>query len=202
MPFRFLHPHAVPYETFDPAKHRVEGVSGNSILRGGVHAWVQLRGIYSADPNPTEHLARFRVPIRPLLPGPSLGERDPEVMAWIERWEWTKAVEACERRWIERRTDPQKWAAVQRQQAAFNREAVREAEARRREDAARPSLFDEMLDQTGIVARHIAEGVDKTVTSVGDVASGAATFIKWGAIGAAVIGGGLATARIIEAVRR
>lgn len=191
MPLRFINPDFAPVEDFDPAVHAPLRVSGARSLDGGIDAWVTLAALpktvggvqFWADPRPRE----FRVPIRQLLPGPSLAPRDPQVMAWIERHGWTPAVVTAEQRW-QARLAPDEYARIQR------RRVEQAAEARRRDaedKAATPRLADEFVTQAGVVLENIKDKAD----SLGRV-------VKWSAIGVAVIGGGLLAVRAVEAVRQ
>jgi hypothetical protein len=203
MPFRFVHPDLTPIERFDPEVHPVLAVTSDALLEGGIDAWVRLEGWEKGDAQtdasvgrglPAIRFARFRVPIRVLLPGPTLGPRDPDVMAWIERHGWKKAVESAEQSWLKKR-QPEAYAEVKRLRAEKHRQAAAEKARRRNEDEARPGLLDELVDQAGQV-------IDDTKKAITDAAETLGTVIKWSAFGAVGIGAGLLAVRAVEAARQ
>lgn len=216
---KFINPRYVPVEVFDPARHRVERVSNDTLLTYGVDAWVVLMAkprllgqpeYWRARPDDgpfTQALAdglanmtiadaparpvEFRVPIRAALPGPTLGPRDAEAMRWIDRWGWRPAVVAAERRWQARAGSPVEVRKVEERLQHLRGQAQKMDV----EDQAEVPGFFDFIDEFMTRAGELANDISKRLDTIG-------TVIKWSAISGAVIGGGLVTARVIEAVRK
>ena len=133
MPIRLLNDRYLAVEKFDPAIHPVAAITGSSVLETGIDAWVELNGV-QASITPSVQRRLFRVPIRALRPGPTLGPRDPDVMAWIRRWDaadgldpadgWEGSVVVAEQRWAGR-TEPEAYAKVQARLAEKRQEIAR-----------------------------------------------------------------------------
>lgn len=208
MPFTLLHPDLEPVGSFDPATPILR-LGGESLLQGGIYAWVRVEGwgrlstvgtvgpigtrgtVLDPEGRRQKRMAEFKVVIRKYLPGPDLAPADPEVLAWVERQGWGKAYETAVRRWFERRDVPEKRAEVERLQKGRRREQEREI-ARRNAEENGPGFWDELIDQLGEVLG--IEALKETAAKYG-------RYVKWGVVGVSVIGGGLLLARVVEAVR-
>lgn len=195
MPIRFLndagyqpHPdYPVDLSTTEPI-----AVSGAMNLDGGIYAWVELpavRGgvaeaLFGADPVPRQ----FKVPVRELRPGPTLGPRDADVMAWLARFDgWVEAVAVAEERWIAR-TAPEEYARVQAR-VAEKRAEIAKLDAQ--DAAAKPSLLHELFGPFG----ELIEDIKDSAKKIGRV-------IKWSVVGIGAVVGVVVVARVVKAVRK